>query len=125
MEQLLALKFCDGVSNTAPPAGFITVNNGGTGLAGCTFATTPPTALTGGGLNTAAPVAQYVDYLDGSGNPVTAAGAWLYIRVWQISAPAGTTGLKLIAVKAQVRNAVGGVAYTPNSTVEALKSYPF
>lgn len=124
MEQLLALTFCDNQSNTAPAAGFVTQNNGGTGLAGCNFATTPPTALTGGGLNVNAPVAQYVDYLDASGNPVPAAGAWLYIRVWQISAP-GPLGLKQISVKAQVRGAVGGVAYTPNSTVIALKSYPF
>ena len=124
MEQLLALRFCDSTSNTAPTVGYITQNAGGTGLAGCNPATNPPTPLTGGGLNVNAPVAQYVDYLDASGNPVPANGAWQYIRVWQISAP-GPLGLKQISVKAQVRGAVGGVAYTPTSTVEALKSYPF
>lgn len=125
MEQLLALAFCDQQSNTAPANGFVTQNNGGTGLAGCNFPPPPanPTALIGGGLSTTAPTAGYVDYLDASGNPVPAAGAWLYIRVWQITAP--SPQLKQIMVKAQVRGAVGGVAYTPNSTVVALKTWPF
>jgi hypothetical protein len=125
MEQLLALRFCDSASNTAPTVGYITQPAGGTGLAGCNFPASPafPTALTGGGLNVNAPVAGYVDYLDASGNPVPVNGAWLYIRVWQITAP--SPQLKQISVTAQVRAAVGGVAYAPNSTVEALKSYPF
>src|ERR1700731_1424558 len=61
MEQLLALKFCDAVTDTTQfPA--VTVP-AGTGLAGCTALTAPiPTASTGGSLNPAAPTAGYVDY---------------------------------------------------------------
>lgn len=129
MEQLMALKFCDSTSNTAPTSGYVTTSTGGTGLAGCAsvgVGGAPSVGSAGGGINTAAPVAQYVDYLDASGNPVAAAGNWLYIRVWQISIPAGTTGLKQITVKAQVRNTVGGNAgLLPNATVIALKSDPF
>jgi type II secretory pathway pseudopilin PulG len=129
MEQLMALKFCDSTSNTAPTSGYVTSPTGGTGLAGCAsvgVGGAPSVGSAGGGLNTAAPVAQYVDYLDASGNPVAAGGNWAYIRVWQISIPAGTTGLKQITVKAQVRNTVGGNAgLLPNATVIALKSDPF
>jgi hypothetical protein len=126
MEQLMALKFCDSTSNTAPTSGYVTASTGGTGLAGCASVGAPSVGSAGGGLNIAAPVAQYVDYLDASGNPVAAGGNWLYIRVWQISIPAGTNGLKQIAVKAQVRNAVGGNAgLLPTATVIALKSDPF
>src|SRR2546423_4893555 len=105
MEQLMALTFCDGgsdgVSGTNTTVFPATTNPAGTGLAGCTAATIgnvpplpPPTPLTGGSLNTAAPVAKYVDYLDASGNLVTAGANWEYVRVWQISQPAGTVGMK-------------------------------
>src|SRR5579859_6681020 len=127
MEQLLALKFCDG-----PPLGTDTtvfpavVNATGTGLAGCNNPGAPlPTALAGGGLNAAAPIAGYVDYLDASGNLVGAAGAWEYVRVWQISVPAGSVGLKQISVLSQARYAVGNSRRTPQSTVVALKTFPF
>jgi hypothetical protein len=127
MEQLLALKFCDGpplgTDTTAFPA---VVNATGTGLAGCNNPGAPlPTALAGGGLNAAAPTAGYVDYLDASGNLVGAAGAWEYVRVWQISVPAGSVGLKQISVLSQARFAVGNSRSTPRSTVTALKTFPF
>lgn len=110
MEQLLALRFGDVSSNTA--AGFITTPAGGTGLAA------------GGSLSTTAPTAQYVDYLDASGNPVAGAANWQYVRVWQITDVSGT--LKQISVKAQVRATPGGYGgRQPESTVVALKSSPF
>lgn len=129
MEQLLALAFCDG--GTTGTAGtdttqFPAVFGAGTGLAGCTNLTaTIPTPSAGGGLSTTAPTAGYVDYLDASGNLVAAAGNWEYIRVWQITVPAGTTGLKQIAVLTQASKVVGGSGQLPQSTVVALKTFPF
>ena len=137
MEQLMALRFCDGGSDglsgtntTVFPA---TTNPAGTGLAGCTAATIgnvppapPPTPLIGGSLNTTAPSAGYVDYLDASGNLVGSAANWEYIRVWQISQPAGTVGMKQISVRAQVRRAIGSnTGLLPTTTVVALKTFPF
>jgi len=124
MEQLLALTFCDSQTDTTVfPA---VVNGTGTGLAGCTnLSNNPPTPSTGGGVNVNAPVANYVDYVDGNGNPVAASAGWQYIRVWQISVPAGTTGIKQISVKCQVRNGVGPQVLPPNATVVSLKSSPF
>src|SRR6266481_2335765 len=129
MEQLLALDTCDG---TPPGKGtdttvFPAVSGGGMGLAGCNNATTPPTPLTGGSLSTTAPAAGYVDYLDASGNMLGGAGgAWQYIRVWQISVgPPGTTAMKQISVRVQVRTAVGQQVLVPQSTVTALKTWPF
>ena len=51
---------------------------GGTGLAA------------GGSVNSAAPVAGYVDYLDASGNLIASANGappngWFYQRLWQIT----------------------------------------
>jgi len=127
MEQLLALAFCDGgttgtvgTDTTVFPAVF----GAGTGLAGCSdmVAGVP---LGGGGLNPNAPVAGYVDYLDASGNLVAAGANWEYIRVWQITVPAGTAGLKQISVLAQARRSVGSNGRLPESTVVALKTFPF
>jgi type II secretory pathway pseudopilin PulG len=111
MEQLLALKFGDNTSNTAPAVGFITTNVGGSGLA------------PGGSLSTTAPVAQYVDYLDISGNPVGAAANWEYVRVWQVTSVSGT--LKQISVRTQVRNIPGNGGRLPESTVVAYKASAF
>lgn len=137
MEQLMALTFCDGgpdgVSGTNTTVFPATTNPAGTGLAGCTLATIgnvppaqPPTPLIGGSLVTTAPSAGYVDYLDASGNLVGAAANWEYMRVWQISQPAGTVGMKQISVRAQVRRAIGSnYGLLPTTTVVALKTYPF
>jgi type II secretory pathway pseudopilin PulG len=123
MEQLLALTFCDGTTDTTV---FPATPTGGTGLGDCTNkANNPPTPSTGGRVDVNAPVAGYVDYVDGNGNPVAASAGWQYIRVWQISVPAGTTGLKQISVKCQVRNGVGPQVLPPNATVVSLKSSPF
>ena len=127
MEQLLALKFCDGgttgnvgTDTTVFPAVF----GAGTGLAGCSDMVNG-VPLAGGGLSTTAPTAGYVDYLDASGNLVAAAANWEYIRVWQITVPAGTAGLKQISVLAQARRSVGNNGLLPQSTVVALKTFPF
>jgi hypothetical protein len=128
MEQLLALKFCDGPTNGTDVTQFPgQVTATGTGLAGCNNpGGTPPTALSGGGINPTAPVQYYVDYLDLSGTPSSATLNWEYIRVWQISVPAGSSGLKQISVLVQARTTAGASqGQLPTSTVVALKSFPF
>jgi prepilin-type N-terminal cleavage/methylation domain-containing protein len=123
MEQLLALKFCDGITDTTV---FPAVAGTGTGLANCTGLNNPvPTATAGGGLSTTAPTAGYVDYLDASGNLVASTASWEYVRVWQITVPAGSVGLKQITVLAKANKSVGGSAVVPQSTVVALKTFPF
>jgi len=123
MEQLLALTFCDGQTDTTV---FPAATTGGTGLGDCTNkASSAPTPSTGGGVDVNNPVQGYVDYVDGNGNPVAASAGWQYIRVWQISVPAGTTLIKQVSVKCQVRAGVGPQALPPNATVVSLKSYPF
>ena len=123
MEQLLALKFCDGVTDTTQ---FPAVSSGGTGLAVCTSLTAAvPTATAGGGLSPTAPTTGYVDYLDASGNLVASTANWEYVRVWQISVPTGSVGLKQITVLAKTRKEVGCSGRLPQATVVALKTYPF
>lgn len=121
MEQLLALAFCNATTDTTV---FPAVDGPGTGLAGC-IDPKAGTPQTGGGLNINAPAAGYVDYIDGNGNPVGQAANWQYVRVWQITVPAGTNLMKQISVKCQVRNSVGARTLAPNATVVSLKSFPF
>ena len=127
MEQLLALKFCDG--GTSGTSGtdttvFPAVAGNGTGLGGCSdMVNGVPQA--GGNLSTTAPAAGYADYLDASGNLVGSAGNWQYVRVWQITVPAGRTHLKQITVLAQASREVGVNGRLPQATVVAFKTYPF
>ena len=123
MEQLLALKFCDG--DTSGTAGtdttvFPAVVGTGTGLAGCSDMTAG-TAQGGGSLTTA--TNGYVDYLDASGNLVASTANWEYIRLWQIVAQG--TSMKQISVLARANHAVGSNGLTPQATVVALKTFPF
>jgi len=121
MEQLLAIAFTDSTTNTVVfPAATI----GGTGLDD------------GGGLDTAAPVDGYVDWLEQDGDLLgggtTAPGSWFYERAWQIcylqadNTTCNTTasGVKRITVITTVRSSVGA-ALIPKSTVVALKSSNF
>ncbi len=115
MEQLISLAYGDSTSDTTV---FPANNSGGTGLS------------VGGGSDPAAPVTGYVDYLDETGTPLTFTGGaapagWYYIRVWQISAPSGTTNLKQLTVVAKVRSGVGSTGALPQSTVTSLKTSPF
>jgi type II secretory pathway pseudopilin PulG len=112
MEQLLALNYKDVRTDTTVfPAVLGTACPTACGL-------TP-----GGGLNPAAPVAGYSDYVDISGNPVAAGANWQYVRVWQIAQAA--PNLIQISVLTQVRSGVGQVAVLPQTTVVCLKSNPF
>ena len=89
---------------------------GGTGLA------------LGGSSNPNSPVSGYVDYLDASGNLVTATGGgvpatWYYKRVWRVSSP--FTNIKQVTVTTIVARKIGGLGRVPQATIIALKSYPF
>jgi hypothetical protein len=127
MEQLLSLKFCDGPTDGTDTTVFpAAVNAGGTGLAGCNNpGANPPTALAGGSLDPTAPATGYVDYLDSSGNLVSSSGNWEYIRVWRISVPSGSSGMKQISALAQAHYSVGKDGQVPQSTLVVLKTFPF
>jgi prepilin-type N-terminal cleavage/methylation domain-containing protein len=121
MEQLLSLAFtdCDGTHTCTDTTTIDTTTNtyslgvGGTGLSA------------GGDLATA--TSGYVDYLDGSGNPLgggaTAPSTWSYQRVWLITNVTAT--LKQVTVTVRARSGVGGPNVAPNATVTSLKSSPF
>ena len=126
MEQLLGLAFCDASTDTS----VFPANPAGTsGLAGCPVPLVNPqtgTGGNGGSSDPANPVAGYVDYLDSNGNLVTANGGWFYMRVWQVSMPAGTTNLKQITVTVRTNTRAGATGgLIPQATVTALKTYPF
>ena len=94
---------------------FPSANSGGTGIA------------QGGSSNPAAPAANYVDYLDTNGNLLAASGTtaptgWYFKRVWQVTDQ--STTLKQITVTVTVALSFGRMK-TPQSTMVALKSFPF
>jgi len=127
MEQLLALKFCDATSDTTV---LPTNPAGGQGLAGCSAPLNINGTGAGGSSDPNAAAAGYVDYLDNGGNllPIGAGGAapagWKYIRVWQISSANATNTVKQITVSVKVGSAPGS-GLLPQSTLTALKTYPF
>ena len=126
LEQLQVLAFNDTTSDTRV---FPALETGGSGLA------------PGGSADTAAPVTDYVDYLDIDGNVLESTAGppddWYYQRVWSIEMVAtGNTAcpfaeapdgcLKRITVSTTVKAAAaGGIGLVPRSTVAALKTYPF
>jgi hypothetical protein len=128
MEQLLALKFCDATSDTTV---LPTSPSGGQGLAGCSAPLNSNGTGVGGSSNPAAPVAGFVDYLDNSGNLLTLGSSssapvgWKYKRVWQISSANATNTLKQITVTVTVSSGVGNFGVLPQSSVTAVKAYPF
>ena len=112
LEQLLALSYADASSNTAV---FPAASSGGSGL------------TVGGSSNPAAPSAGYVDWIDSAGTLLTSSSnaaptGWFYKRVWAVANP--SVNLKQITVTVIVQSSVGG-AQIPQSTVTALKTFPF
>ena len=111
MEQLLAIAYTDGITDTVT---FPASAPGGTGL------------TIGGSTNTAAPVNGYVDWLayngDLLGGGAVPPATWYYERVWRVSAL--TAGVKQITVVTIVRSSIGK-ALIPTSTITALKSSQF
>lgn len=113
LEQLMALSWGDSTSDTRV---FPAPDVGGTGL------------TIGGSIDTNAPVAQYVDYLDIDGALIASPNGqppqgWYYQRVWQVTSP--TANLKQITVTAIVQRSSGAWALRPRATVSALKTFPF
>jgi len=113
LEQLLALSYGDTTSDTRV---FPATELNGSGL------------TIGGSADPDAPVEFYADYLDINGTLIPSAGNvapanWFYKRVWSVSSPAAN--LKQITVTAIVNRSVGNVGLVPQSTVSALKTFPF
>jgi hypothetical protein len=118
MEELLALSFGDGTTDTTqyPPvyASLITPSPG-KGLGGMM-----QPSSTAGGINLTAPVAGYVDYLDQSGNLLSSSAGSFFERVWSITTDS-TGQLKTISVVAQV-NIVGLQGTPPATTLVCMKA---
>jgi hypothetical protein len=92
----------------------------------------------GGSSDPSAPATGYVDYLDYNGTPLAIVGGvapanWYYIRVWQVTNPAGApvfgglTTLKQITVTAKIRRGIagsgGGGGAAPQATMSSLITY--
>jgi hypothetical protein len=112
MEQLLSLAYGDTTTDTRV---FPSTATGGSGLA------------QGGSSDPNAPAANYVDYLDVNGvllpsTGTTAPTGWYFKRVWAVSIP--SPNLKQITVSTTVSLAFGRMR-KPQSTMVALKSFPF
>jgi type II secretory pathway pseudopilin PulG len=113
IEQLLALSYGDTTSDTRE---FPSTELGGSGL------------TVGGSADPQTPVELYVDYLDINGTMVPSEGTdppagWFYKRVWEVTSP--STNLKEVTVTTIVTSAVGGVGRVPQTTIKALKTFPF
>ena len=111
MEQLMALSYADGATDTTV---YPSAPAGGSGLGGVMAGST-----TVGGTTRGAAVANYVDYLDASGNLLIGAG--FYTRQWSITTNAAGN-LKTITVAVFASNAAGGPGAAPSSTLVCLKS---
>jgi hypothetical protein len=113
MEQLMALSFNDGSTDTTqyPPA-----STGGTGLGG-----TMAASATVGGINVASPVTGYVDYLDASGNLLTSSTGAFYKRLWTISTDS-TAKLKTITVLGTDATAAGSRGKVPSTSLVSIKA---
>jgi len=112
MEQLMALSFSDGSSNTTS---YPTQSSGGTGLGGAMAGNS-----TVGGVTSGSPVTSYVDYIDSSGNLQTTSTGALYIRQWSISTNAAGN-LKTITVVARALISRNGLP-APSTTLVSMKS---
>ncbi len=111
MEQLLALSFTDGATDTTvyPPAA-----TGGLGLGGSMAAST-----TVGSTTTA--TTGFVDYLGATGNLLTSSTGAFYTRMWSVSTDS-TGHLKTITVVAKAATAAGGGGLAPSTTLVCFKT---
>jgi len=120
MEQLLALSFADGATDTTV---FPSNPLGGTGLGGTMTANT-----TVGGITPTAPLTGYVDYLDVNGALLTVASGSngapanaFYTRQWTIATDSTGT-LKTITVLVTARSASGGGGVIPSTPLVSYKT---
>jgi len=113
MEQLMALGFSDGATNTTvyPPA-----SSGGTGLGG-----TMAGSATVGSVNPASPSTGYVDYLNRSGALLTTSTGAFYDREWSITTNAGAN-LKTITVYVWIASLPRDQGPPPTATLVCIKS---
>ena len=113
MEQLLALDFSDGATNTTvyPPG------SDGTGLGGVMAANTTVPAS---GIDPGSPAPGYVDYLDASGNLLPDGNGAIYVRQWSVSTDATTT-LKTMTVSVRATRSLGP-GRVPSTMVVSYKS---
>ena len=112
MEQLVALSFSDGSTDTTvyPPAA-----TGGTGLGGNLAAGT-----TVGGVAPGSPVTGYVDYLTSAGGLQTTATGAFFVRQWSITMNASQR-LKTIKVYVAALKSLGAGG-APTVTVVCYKT---
>ncbi|MBV8206014.1 MAG: hypothetical protein JO041_04415 [Acidobacteria bacterium] len=113
MEQLMALSFNDGQTNTTV---YPSQSTGGAGLGG-----TMAASASVGGTNPASPVANYVDYLDASGNVLNSSTGAFYTRLWSIATDSTAT-LKTITVVVQAAGTGGGAGLKPTTTLVCQKT---
>jgi hypothetical protein len=109
VEQLMSLSFSNLYSDTRT---FPAAVSGGTGL------------QAGGSSDPSSPVSGYVDWLNASGDLLTASGTtapsgWFYKRVWQVTDV--NSHLKKITVTTTVAQALGKET-APSSTLTVLKT---
>lgn len=114
MEQLMALQYSDGTSNTTV---FPTTAAGGTGLGGMMAGST-----TVGGTTKGAPVTNYADYTDKNGNLLASSAGAFYTRQWSVTTNPGAN-LKTITVITYALNLDGGIGVSPSTTLVCMKSY--
>jgi len=120
MEQLLALSFADGATDTTV---FPSNPLGGTGLGGAMAAST-----TVGSINLSSPLTGYVDYLDANGGLLTAVSGSnaqpanaFYTREWTVATDSTGT-LKTITVVVTARSASGGGGIVPSTQLVSYKT---
>jgi hypothetical protein len=113
VEQLLALDFNDGATDTTR---YPTTPTGGTGLGGTMAAN-----ATVGGINPAAPTTSYVDYLDVNGNLLTGPSSAFYTRQWRISTNASAK-VKTITVVTTALTAGAPGGPRPSTTLVCAKA---
>lgn len=113
MEQLMALNFTDGVSNTAV---YPTTSTGGTGLGGAMAGNT-----TAGGVVDESPVTNYVDYINADGNQQSTRYGASYVRQWRVSTNATGT-LKTVTVFVKALNVSPNGTAAPTTTLVSMKS---
>lgn len=124
MEQLMVLAFNDGSSDTTQyPACITNISTGpctGGGLGGNMDNSTAAK----GGLNTASPVAGYVDYMNSSGNPSSSSTGALYMRQWTIRADGLTPArIKTITVQVTALNSLGQSSLRQTTLVSQKANY--
>ncbi len=113
MEQLNALPFADaGTDTTTYPSS----PTGGPGLGG---AMAPNSTL--GSVDPAAPAAQFVDYVDASGNLLSSSNGAFYTRQWMIQTDSTGTR-KTLTVVTRAKTAAGGRGTPPSTTLICLKT---